>query len=451
MKGLQVVLLPVFCLLSCSDTQTQRTKGEQEVERIIRILSADDMQGRATPSLGLEKASKFIDEEFRAIGLKAFLDNDNFLQQFPIRHIKPEELCVTINGKKLAAISVMVITDLQKVSANQKSPVRVMSIERGQHLIKRYQEILKSDSLVLVLVDESHTKAFKDLRNKSLSARTIEPGKAKSGVAVFVLGLRKVHTFAIDFKNQIEDSLLSNVVGIIPGKSKAKESVIFSAHYDHLGIIKPGSLKAYFKAWRFKILGIDSIANGADDNASGVTAMIALARYFKNLNNNERTLIFAAFTAEEIGGYGSRHFIEEIDPSDVVAVFNIEMIGKQSKFGENSAFITGYDKTDFGKILQANLIHSDFKFYPDPYPELNLFYRSDNANFAALGIPAHTISTDQIDVDRYYHTVKDEYVTLNITHIANIIKAIELSSRSIVSGKDTPKRIPALRSPLAAR
>lgn len=220
---------------------------------------------------------------------------------------------------------------------------------------------------------------------------------------------------------------LFNVVGVLPGKTKPDEYVIFSAHYDHLGITKP-------------IEG-DSIANGADDDASGTTAVITLAKYFKKLDNNARTLIFVAFTAEEIGGYGARYFSKMVNPDKTVAMFNIEMIGKASKFGENSAFITGFDRSDFGTILQKNLEGTAFKFHPDPYPEQQLFFRSDNATLARLGVPAHTISTDQIDIDKLYHTVKDEFSSLDVKNITATIKAIALSSRGIVAGTETPTRV----------
>ena len=232
------------------------------------------------------------------------------------------------------------------------------------------------------------------------------------------------------FKDSTDKRPLFNVVGMIPGKSKASEFVVISGHYDHLGIVKAD--------------GQDSIANGADDDASGITAMIALAKYYKALNNNERTLLFVAFTAEEIGGFGSRYFSKKLNPDDVVAMFNIEMIGKESKFGKNTAFITGFDKSDFGKILQKNLAGTEFTFHADPYIRQNLFYRSDNATLAALGVPAHTISTDQIDTDKYYHTVKDEYSTLDTENILATIKAIAKSAISIIKGTDTPSRIPRL-------
>ena len=122
-------------------------------------------------------------------------------------------------------------------------------------------------------------------------------------------------------------------------------------------------------------------------------------------------------------------------------MFNIEMIGTDSKWGNNSAYITGYEKSDFGKILQSNLEGTNFHFEPDPYPKQNLFYRSDNATLAALGVPAHTISTSKMDNEPNYHKQSDEIKTLDMNNMAEIIKAIALSSKTIVSGKDTPRRI----------
>lgn len=234
--------------------------------------------------------------------------------------------------------------------------------------------------------------------------------------------------FRQEFTNdKLPGVALNNVVGVLPGKSKPDEIVIFSAHYDHIGILKA-------------VAG-DSIANGADDDASGCTAVIALAKYFKALDNNERTLMFVTFTAEEIGGFGSAYFTEKIDPGQVIAMFNIEMIGKPSKWGQNHAFITGYERSNFGSILNSNVGATQFKFMPDPYPKQKLFYRSDNARLAVKGVPAHSISTDQIDSDLLYHTVDDEVETLDIKNIVATIRAIAAGSKSIVDGKDTPTRI----------
>ncbi|MGF6927239.1 Zn-dependent M28 family amino/carboxypeptidase [Chitinophaga sp. W2I13] len=233
-------------------------------------------------------------------------------------------------------------------------------------------------------------------------------------------------SWSIHLRREVTSQHFANVAGMIKGSTKPDEFVIFSGHYDHLGIL-PSEAG-------------DSIANGADDDASGTTAVIMLSKYFKK-HPPQRSVIFVAFTAEESGGHGSRYFSEHQDPDKVVAMFNIEMIGKESKFGKNSAFITGYERSSFGPILQRNLKGSSFTFHPDPYPEQNLFYRSDNATLARQGVPAHTISTTQIDKDHFYHTVRDELSTLDIKNITDIIKAIAISAGTIVNGTDTPTRI----------
>lgn len=223
----------------------------------------------------------------------------------------------------------------------------------------------------------------------------------------------------------------NNVIGVLPGISKPNEIVIFSAHFDHLGM---------------KTDGDDKIYNGANDDASGVTAVIALAKYFKELSNNERTIIFVAFTGEETGGYGSAYFTKNINPEQVVAMFNIEMIGTESKWGRNSGFITGFEKSNFGEILKRNLKGTNFDFYPDPYPTEQLFYRSDNARLAAVGVPAHTISTSKMDSEPNYHQLSDEVATLDLNNMTSFINAIALSSKTIISGQDTPTRVEKLKS-----
>jgi Zn-dependent M28 family amino/carboxypeptidase len=129
------------------------------------------------------------------------------------------------------------------------------------------------------------------------------------------------------------------------------------------------------------------------------------------------------------------------NPDQVMAMFNLEMIGTESKWGKNSAYITGYEKSSMGEILKKNLAGSEFTFYPDPYLDQNLFYRSDNATLAELGVPAHTISTSKMDSEPNYHKASDEVQTLDLDNMTEIIKAIATSATSIISGKDTPSRV----------
>ena len=242
------------------------------------------------------------------------------------------------------------------------------------------------------------------------------------------IGLTKYDTLNSYRQNfNFYDMLFYNVIGVLKGKSLPNEYVIISAHYDHLGINQ-------------KMEG-DNIYNGANDNASGTTAVLALAEYFKKLDNNERSIVFVAFTAEEFGLVGSRYFGKHINPNDIVAGINIEMIGKESPYGKNTAWITGFDRSDFGEIIQKNLSNTNYEVFPDPYIKEKLFFRSDNAALAKLGIPAHTFSTTPMEKDSHYHKVSDEYKTLDIFTIKETTKLISKGILSIIQGKDTPKRI----------
>ena len=233
-------------------------------------------------------------------------------------------------------------------------------------------------------------------------------------------------TFTFKNRKSKDDIISSNIIGVLEGKSKKDEYVIISAHYDHLGMKKSGEG--------------DLIYNGANDDASGVTGVLALAAYFKKVGT-ERTIVFAAFTAEEMGLIGSTYFGKEIDAAKFVAGINLEMIGKTPSFGPNTAWLTGFERSDFGKIIQKNLKGSGYQLFPDPYKNFNLFFRSDNASLARLGVPSHTFSTTPIDIDPDYHQVSDEAATLNITVITQTIQAVAIGTKSIINGEDTPTRV----------
>ena len=407
--------------------------SKEYVDHLIKTLSSDEMQGRRTFTPGIDKAATFIENEFKQIGLKPLHGASGYRQTFYKYQLKPTFAKVIIDGQAILSSNIAVVAhNNELLSFDQNSGDGWTKLDPEKDFVSQYRALARSGKKQLILVDVKFTEDFNRL--KAIAPRAVDEKDlipTKAGALVFVLNKSNIEKdFSVELKNTVVKMPLFNVAGIIPGKSKAKELVIFSGHYDHMGFVKPKDG--------------DSIMNGADDDASGTSAMIALAKYYKALKNNERTLIFVAFTAEEIGGFGARYFSQQLNPDDVVAMFNIEMIGKDSKFGKNTAFITGYDKSDFGKILQKNLEGTEFTFHPDHYIKENLFYRSDNATLAALGVPAHTISTDQIDTDKYYHQVTDEYKTLDVENILSTIKAIAKSAVSIVKGIDTPSRIPKL-------
>ncbi len=417
-------LLSVFFIAEAQDLQTIVT--DAEVQRVLGTLAADDMEGRRTFTKGIDKAASFIASEFQSYGIKPLKGNDGFLQSFVM--IRPKFISASgmLNQSALDTKQIIAVTCAAALQVTEQSGYEVATIAKGANLFaeaRKYSSLTKN---TIVLVDTSFTNSFGRL--SQLKGNMFYSDKS----VVFILTAETaIQSLTIDAKHDIQEMKLANVVGMIPGKTLPNEYVIFSGHYDHLGINARN------------MVNNDSIYNGANDDAAGTTAMMLLAKYYAKAKNNQRTLVFVAFTAEEIGGYGSQYFSKQFNPLDVKAMFNIEMIGSESKWGKNSAFITGYEKTDMGKILQQNLEGTNFTFYPDPYTSQNLFYRSDNATLARLGVPAHTISTTKIDVDPYYHKASDELSTIDIPNMTQIIRSIALSARGIISGKETPSRVDA--------
>lgn len=401
-----------------------------EVERIEKILSADDMQGRRTFTPGIDKAADFIAEEFKKAGLQP-VNGKSYFQEFKLVKAKFISADGTINGKSIDSRNIVALSNQPSLSISQASGYEKIKVSATDRLYDVVTPLLNNKKNYFLVVDTSQSRLFNSLK------RFRQQSFPSEANIVLVMTTEDPTEYSINFKQEMSEVSLKNVVGILPGKKKKDEYVIFSGHYDHLGIGRPNNEK-------------DSIFNGANDDAAGTTAVMMLAHYFAQKKSNERTVVFAAFTAEEVGGYGSQYFSKQFAPEKVMAMFNIEMIGTESKWGTNSAYITGYEKTDMGKILEKNLEGTQFKFYPDPYTKQNLFYRSDNATLARLGVPAHTISTSRMEADpnaanttndKYYHTQDDEIETLDMKNMAEIIKAIAISSTSIISGKDTPSRV----------
>ena len=417
MTGLFIVT--TFCVFGQKADDIINAK---EVERIEKVLAADDMRGRKTFSPEIDKPADFIAEEFKKAGLQTFNNASGFRQDFAMVSPKFVSGSATFDNAPVDFKNVIVITSQPGFLINEKSGYEKVKIEAGKNFQSEAIKYVRSGKNYLVLVDTSYTKNFSRLAGLKRAMFKMDNS------VVFVLTTADPKAFTVEARHDITEQKLANVVGILPGKSRKDEYVVFSAHYDHIGVGKPDN-------------NGDSIYNGANDDAAGTTAVIMLAKYFKALANNERTIVFAAFTAEEVGGFGSQYFSRQFDPAKVMAMFNIEMIGTESKWGKNSAFITGYEKTDMGAIMQKNLEGTGFTFYPDPYTEQNLFYRSDNATLARLGVPAHTISTSKMDSEPNYHKVSDHVETLDMENMAMIIKSIALASRSIVAGKDAPTRV----------
>ena len=288
--------------------------------------------------------------------------------------------------------------------------------------------------------DNTVKKHLYTLANDSMQGRKAgSPGIEKAAKYIeqqfSEIGLKPFNSFSfrqsfkyINSRSESKEELdLFNIIGLLEGTSLKEEFVVISAHYDHLGQKKdsPG----------------DDTYNGANDNATGVSAMIMLAEYFKKNKTNKRSILFVAFTAEEMGLVGSNYFGNTISAESIIAGVNIEMIGKESPFGPKTAWLTGFERSSFGRIIQKNLSNSEYKLYPDPYKNFRLFFRSDNASLARLGVPAHTFSTSPMDKDLDYHQLSDEVETLEVKTITETIRAISKGINSVISGEDTPTRV----------
>ena len=423
---LSAVLLCTTCMLQAQSMN--KIINKKQVTKIEQVLAADDMQGRRAFTPGIDKASSFIESEFKKIGLETLNGARDFKQEFFMTESKNSSLNVTIDGQAIDKKDLVCFSYQSQITLSEKSDVQVVKINAGDKFGPKFYEYYQSEKNLLVLVDGSFIARIQNI--KHIPQMSANPS---GNTVVFVFGITEATQFVIAGVNTVTKKALNNVVGVLKGKSKPNEYVVFSGHYDHLGVGSPAEGEQHDAK--------DSIYNGANDDAAGTTAVIMLAKYFKKLNTNERTILFTTFVAEEIGGYGSQHFSKQLNPDQVVAMFNLEMIGTESKWGKNSAYITGFEKSSMGTILQKNLEGSPFKFYPDPYPEQQLFYRSDNATLAKLGVPAHTISTSKMDSEPNYHKASDEIETLDMVNMTEIIKAIAISSATIISGKDTPSRV----------
>ena len=397
----------------------------EQVKKDISFLADDKLAGRASFTPEIDKAADYISQRFDQIGLKPIPGEKSFKQTFEIYQINSENKALKLNGTQLKPEEFIVLTSHQKLDWENLDKIEVVTITAEQDFRQAMSAVNQKDTNVLVLADPKHQAIFQ--RYQSFFDRGQTKFKINQGPSAVIALTTETQVNEISFsaKTRTMPKKLTNVAGYLPGKKNNSEVVMYSAHYDHIGT-------------NFK-LEDDKIFNGADDDASGTAAVINLAEYFAKKKDNHRSLMFVAFTAEEIGGFGSKYFSKNLNPDKVVAMINIEMIGKPSKFGKGGVWMTGFDRSDLATIMNKQL--SSGKVHPDPYPKQNLFYRSDNATLARLGVPAHSFSSSQIDIDPHYHKVSDEVSTLDLKSMHLVIEALAKGSMSLVNGQDTPSRV----------
>lgn len=202
-----------------------------------------------------------------------------------------------------------------------------------------------------------------------------------------------------------------NIVGIVEGNDPnlKNEYIVIGAHYDHIGTIKPERG--------------DYIANGANDNASGTTTVMEIARYFGENESNKRSLIFALFSAEEKGLLGSKHMAQNMkeDGLNLYAMLNFEMVGVPMKGKDYELFVTGYDKSNLAEVSNGHG-GENFIGFSRTARDYDLFQRSDNYYFyKEFKVPSHTYCAFDFTNFAYYHKVGDEVSEMDFEFMANVV------------------------------
>ena len=204
-----------------------------------------------------------------------------------------------------------------------------------------------------------------------------------------------------------------NAIGKLTGSdpSRASETILLTAHLDHLGN----------RAVATTPPGADTIYNGADDDASGSTAVLELAEAIARGPRPKRTVVFAWFGDEESGGAGAKHFLDQppVPLAQIVANLEFEMIGRaDDKVKPHELWLTGYERSNLGPELakQGALLVAD------PHPDQNFFQRSDNIQLACQGVIAQTVSSFGLHKD--YHQPSDEISTIDFVHMTDAIQSM---------------------------
>lgn len=217
-------------------------------------------------------------------------------------------------------------------------------------------------------------------------------------------------TVSMGITNKIKRDVSKNVVALLEGSTRKDETIIYSAHWDHLGIGHP--------------VDGDSIYNGAVDNASGTACLLAIAEAFKKGKQPERSIVFLAVTAEEQGLLGSAYYAEHpiYPPKKTVAAINMDALASPGPMKDLT--ITGYGQSEMDEYATEAAKKQGRYPIPDPEPEKGYFFRSDHFNFAKIGIPSLYASGSYEDFkhgheyvkkmndeyrDKKYHQPQDEY------------------------------------------
>jgi aminopeptidase YwaD len=429
----------------------------------MEFLASDAMRGRGSGTADELLAATYVGSQLRAYGIAPAGDDGSYIQravlqqpklsappqvqftkpgpgntaekitwtcgkEFIARHLARTHfsgrLQVDHPGEKdpLVAGSIMLIVEsgydrrklrsrLQSLaSAGAIAAIEVASAEETARFPEESKELPTLPALI-----EGSAAALED--NFSLLQVSPEAGKA-------LQALPEGTQLTLDSSFTNEPKYTWNAVGILRGRGpKLRDSaVLLSAHLDHLGIGKP--------------VNCDEIYNGADDDASGTTAVLELARVLGAAARPRRTVIFALFGSEERGGLGSTYFREHppLPLNEIAVNLEFEMLGRADPaVRSDTVWLTGWERSNLGPMLATR----GAKLTGDPHPEMNFFARSDNYALAEKGVVAQTISSYGLHND--YHQPSDDTAHIDFKHMDAAIGSLLWPVRWLVNSSFTPK------------
>ena len=419
------------------------TITERSIRSHLEFLASDALNGRGSGTRDEWIAAAYIASHFQRLGLEPFGDNGGYVQQIEMSGgVATAPPTLTAGALTLTYGKEMIIATalagartsgpLVKFQAGMTVPAGAAALlpegtapnavpTASLLLLPETAQIRESWSGRAAIMPVAGRRAVK---LPSASGRVGVYLDKQAYAAVSALADGTSVTLAADMK-PTDPTYTWNAVAKITGTDAAqsKEVIVLSAHLDHLGA-RPNSPNP------------DKIYNGADDDASGTVAVMALAEALAAGPKPRRTIVFACFGTEESGGFGAGFFVDlpVVPLNQMIADLQFEMLGRpDDKVPPHTLWLTGYERSNLG----AELAKHGAKLVADPHPEQNFFARSDNIRFARRGVIAHTVSS--YNLHKEYHTPADEVSKIDFAHMTDAIRSMLEPVRWLASSAFKPE------------
>ena len=410
----------------------------------LSFLASDLLEGRATPSLGLDLAAEYLAAQFRRAGLEPAGDNGYFqTAMVTVREPNREgfSMTITASGRTMTVAadeaylipSAPVRIDEAPLVIADGSQSLTAEAVNGKAVLVTTQRVRFPQGVrpALVLSLATTLPSGPQVTNPDAQPQAVNTGViARPGVADFVRAAADARITIHAAAALDKAATVRNVAAILRGSDPQLRDtyVVLSSHYDHLGMAASGD---------------DRIYNGANDDGSGTSSVIEVANGLAALPvHPKRSVLFILFFGEEHGLWGSRFYAAHplVPPSQTIAQLNLEQVGRTDASDGpqiKTASITGYDFSELPSILAHAAQAAGVKVYKNPQNSDAYFGRSDNQSLADLGIPAHTLCVAYDFPD--YHKVTDSWEKIDYDNMATIDRAVALGMLKLASDAAPPK------------